>query len=292
MQQLSPKDYARRFAPSTCFDSVDFAALNAHKVDGRVAYLADDGLGLILGRDNAGTWLAPWSAPYATASGQGDWANFASKLAKFTHGNAQFVLPSAIYGREDFTRALESRADGTVIDYNYHYELANFSNFSDGLSRASRKLWHQAMRAGFVLEKTDDVDAVYSLFTRHHQALGYRLAMSLEAVKSTARIIDIDFFVVRQQQTQAVAAAAMVYHSAPGIVQVILWCDALDMRHLRPMNFINWAVLDYYAADGTTRIVDLGPASVDGVKNQGLVNFKLGMGCIETPKLTVKGLKL
>ncbi len=284
LEELTYTDYARKYADvRTAFDTAAFAQLNAPLAD-EVHCYSNGELGIIMGlRD--GMWLAPFSAPYASVSGDGDMSAFAEQLLGQKTSGCRFILPPPIYGCEKWQQELETRATKVVSDFNYHYDLNNFDEFEHRLDSAARRNFRRAIKAGFTLEKTDDIEAAYAVMAEHHRQLGYRMAMPLERVLATSKIIETDFFFVRYKGE--IAAAAMYDHSAKGIVQLINWGDDLQLRQMRTMNFMSYAIFRYYAERGDIHTIDLGPASTDGVKNEGLVRFKLALGCIETPKLTI-----
>lgn len=287
VREVTADDYRRLFATMpTVFDTVDFALLNAAKCR-RVAFVEGGGCGMVLGLGDDGVWRAPFSAPYASMTGAGDAASFLDGLLAFTGGRLALTLPPPIYGGGAFAEALAARGLVSLHEYNYHYDLSHFADFEAGLSSLARRNLRRARRNDFSLSLTSDLDAVYAFIAEHHRRLGYRMAMALEQVRDTLRVVPADLFVLTLDG--AVAAAGIFFHTAPGVVQLINWGDDTSLRDLRTMNFMAWAVLQHYAADGVTRIVDLGPASTDGVKNDGLVRFKLSLGCTESLKPRLLG---
>jgi hypothetical protein len=284
LSQLSFAEYAAKFPNQrTAFDSAAFAELNAPLANS-VRCLTDGDVGIIVG-ERDGRWLAPFSAPYASISGSGDLAAFAEKVIAAVGGKFRFILPPPIYGCDDWLEALRSHANHIVTDYNYHYDLNDFADFEQHLDSAARRNLHRALKARFELELTDDIKTAYALMAEHHRQLGYHMAMPLDRVIATTKVIDTDFFFVRRGSE--IVAAAMYDHSAPGIVQLINWGDKLELRNLRTMNFMSYAIFRHYAERGDIHTIDLGPASTDGIKNEGLVRFKLALGCHETPKHTL-----
>jgi hypothetical protein len=284
LELLPFSDYAALFnAAPTAFDSADFAQLNAPLAE-QVQCLSNGELGIIMGLRNE-MWLAPFSAPYASVCGDGDMAAFADSLLAHFSNRCRFILPPPIYGCSKWQQTLVNRATSIVTDFNYHYDLNLFGEFEKHLDSAARRNFNRAIKVGFSLEKTNDIETAYEVMAQHHRQLGYHMAMPLNRVIATSKIIDTDFFFVRLNEE--IAAAAMYDHSAPGIVQLINWGDDLNLRHLRTMNFMAYAIFRYYAERGDIHTIDLGPASTDGIKNEGLVRFKLALGCIETPKLTI-----
>lgn len=270
----------------TVFDSPRFAIINSVKAE-QVRTFSHGGLSIIAGLRN-GVWRAPFSAPFSSVTGTGRYDAFASYLS--TQTARRFVVtppPVAVYGGAEALEALRKVADHVVTDYNYHYDLKHFDNYETHLVDAARRNHRRAINGGFRLEPTDDIAGVYNFIANHHRALGYRMAMSLHDVEITASILPIDFFYVRDA-AGTVVGAAIYYRTAPGVAQLINWGDDLDRRRERITNYMAYAIFAYYKQLGFTT-VDLGPASTDGIRNEGLIRFKLGLGCLESPKLTFYG---
>lgn len=243
--------------------------------------------GIILGlRD--GAWHCPFSAPF----GQIIWRSapslehiydFVSELADMLAGREiSITLPPAFYNPQALTPAygiLANFARKTYWDFNYHYPLEHFPDFEARLDRAARKNFHRAKEQGFVFEATSDIARCYAVIKANRDSKGYPLAMSLGQVEATVRPlgpVEADFFVMSRQGKDV--AAAMAYHVAEGIVQIVYWGDAPGFSAMRPMNILPYHIFGHYYECGE-RIVDVGPSSSRGIPSVGLCRFKRSIGC-------------
>lgn len=270
----------------TVFDDPRFAILNGNKAE-QVRIFRSAGCSLTGGlRSNM--WRVPYSAPFASICGDGDKKAFAGAFAHITERRFSVTLPPAeVYGGHDDIAAMQEFAVKTIVDFNYHYDLERFDNYEKHLSEASRRNHRRALRGGFRLAVTDDIAGVYAFIAAHHERLGYRMAMSRHDVEITATLLPIDFFYVYDANNRVVGAA-IYYRTAPGIAQLINWGDDVDRRSERISNYMAYAIFAHYKQLGFST-VDLGPASTDGIRNEGLCRFKAGLGAIESPKLTFVG---
>jgi lipid II:glycine glycyltransferase (peptidoglycan interpeptide bridge formation enzyme) len=96
-----------------------------------------------------------------------------------------------------------------------------------------------------------------------------------QLLESTA-IIPADFFIVKKEEISV--AAAVVFHVANQIVQVIYWGDLPQYAEFKTMNFLSFQVFQYYTKQGIS-IIDIGPSTEDSVPNNGLCEFKESIGC-------------
>lgn len=300
---LDPDAFFQAFPHErTIYGGRAFLELNASRADAVRHFAGYDQkgtprLGIVLGY-RQGRWLAPYSAPFGEIACNRPQSietvyDFVSELADMLEDHSiSITLAPAFYDAEMLPKehaVLGNFADKTVLDINYHYPLSRYDDFEAHLSRAARKNFHNAMRQGFEFEKTDDVARAYAVIKANRESKGYPLAMSLEQVQATvapAGPVKADFFVMCKDGDDV--AAAMVYHAAPGIAQVIYWGDAPGFSAMRPMNALPFFLLGHYRREGF-EIVDIGPSSTNGVPNPGLCDFKESLGCLPSVKPTFKG---
>lgn len=302
-KEVSEEEYRRRFPqPLHVFNSLPFIALNAAKVD-RVRYIltGDEGrtrMGLVAGQRD-GMLLSPFSAPYGGPDFSRDEkiekvAESVSALGDFARAEGlklRLTLPPAFHSPSMLTKisTLLLNRHGVLryADFNYHYDLSRAADFEKHLQPNSRRNFHTALRSEFRFEQLGNSDAeisrAYEIIRINHESLGHALRMSRQAVIETAKILPCDFFMLTLGALDV--AAAQIYHVAPGIVQLINWGDIPECRHLRPMNFMAWKVIEHYSAAGLS-IYDLGPASEDGVPAAGLCDFKASLGCTLSMKFS------
>lgn len=287
------KEYYSSFPESlTVFGSQAFVSLNA----GRASALAfaigyDDKdaprLGIVLGMKD-GEWHCPFSAPFGEIAYRKPQSlehiyDFLVELVRrLAPAPLNLTLPPEIYDR-----TMGAKIAGVVanlapqrlrMEYNYHYPLEQLPDFRSHLDAAFRNHFNHALGEGFELEKTDDLTRVYNIIKANRDHRGYPLAMTLEQVRATIEIVAADLFVLRHPRGDA--AAALIYHTAPGIRQVIYWGDFPGYDKARPMNILPYLILRHYADNQPdVHTLDIGPASTDGIPNTGLCRYKEAFGC-------------
>lgn len=274
------------------YDSSSFNLLNRTKVEELKAFaLFDENLqpvvGQIVGKRD-GLWCAPFSAPFSMASvnGQGDAFidEFYGRLSERLDAPLRLVWSPDVYG----VALPNLQGAQRVIDANFHYPMERFADggFEQYLSRSGRYNHHRALKHQFEFCETDDIERAYSIILRNRQAMGYPLAMSLEQVLETVKLVPAHFFIMTLDGKDI--ASAMIYDAAQGVAQVIYWGDLPEGRPCRAMNHLAYRVFEWYDCNRKDiRIIDIGPASTDGVRNEGLCQFKLSIGCVETEKTTL-----
>jgi hypothetical protein len=285
------------------FNSADFNALNEARCD-RLLYLVfsdtKNRLGLIAGVRGTALY-SPFSAPFGGFSFVRQDISIAQieagvmALIQYASENGyhsiHYTMPPLFY-HPAFNNKLvnilhRNNFTLTTVDLNYEFNLEHLTEDYE------MKIWHNArknlriaLKQDFDFSKCDTPEtqsAAYNVIKENRARKGYPLKMSYEQVIKTAAIIPADFFLVKKDN-EAVAAA-IVFHVAAGIVQVIYWGDIPDFVAGKPMNFLSYAVFSYYKKAGL-QFVDIGPSTENGIPNHGLCEFKESIGCDVTPKFS------
>lgn len=281
------------------YNSVDFSELNAAKAQ-RLHYLLFEDtkvrFGLILG-EKSDAMYSPFSAPFGGFSSlktqrlnsMEEAVDELDAYAK-THGKRLVItLPPLIYDESQLTKWMNVMSRKSTVRFmgiNYHFDLSKFSMYESVIERNAKKNLHRSMKEDFaftLLDSHDDADVAraYEVIRQNRDEHGYALRMTLDDVMRTIRVIPADFFVLSHQDMDV--AAAQVFHVGDGICQVIYWGDLKAYAELRTMNYLAYRIFEYYAKQGT-RILDIGPSTVNGIPNHGLCDFKESIGCSMSPK--------
>ena len=169
----------------------------------------------------------------------------------------------------------------TKIDLNYHYNLERFNDaYINLIWKEARNNLRKAYLNKLVFnycKSPEEKEIAYEIIRQNKETNGYTLFLDLNQITETAKIVDCDFFLVRDMNFQPIASA-IVYHVSVDIVQVIYWGDLCEYRSQRAMNFLSYKIFEYYKILGK-KIVDLGPSTNCSVPNFGLSVFKESIGC-------------
>ena len=284
--------------PSNVFGSADFIRLNAHKADKVIAAVGDCSAGVVFGEINNGL-SSPWSAPYLSVDtpssfSENDIIEFGrdARNVLADYENIRVTTPPAVYrGPENpFFEGFRRDGDEVITDTSFYIPLIDAEG-EKSWNKSARRNLKRALSAGLRAIRSDNADECYNLICSHHHALGYNMAMTLEEVRDTAKIIPVDFWLVKYGETNL--AAMYCYRVRHDIVQVISSGDTPGGRNVGAAIFMERAIIDYYRnlfinelhiADA---FIDHGPTSVMGVQNEGLAAFKTSFGCLMSPKLTL-----
>lgn len=306
VRHISASEYASLFAePTHAFNSAEFAELNSHKCDSGPEFLLfsdpADGkprLGLIAGR-RGNLLRSPFSAPFGGFEAVGRqnadvYVEAVKALREYASQRGLTVsitLPPPVYENEwghIAAQQLALMANGAGVecmDFNYSIPL---TESVPGFNRRSRSKLNKSLRQGFRIEtvyNTAMLREVYNVIVLNHTSLGYPVWMTFDDILATTTLaVNADFF--RLSLADKTVAGAMIYHTAPGVCQLIYWGDDPAERDRCPMFMLAAHIIEYYR-DAGFREFDLGPASKDGVPSPGLCFFKESIGARLTAKASL-----
>ncbi len=290
--------------PYHIFGSANFNVINEDKCDGVFYLLCKDTkyrVGIIGGIRN-NTFCSPFSAPFGgfvflqqdVRISHIDEAIVALNIwAKGKQLSAiKIVLPPTIYQESFLAKQTNSlyRSGFTIsnIDVNYAYHLHYFNdNYLASIWHNARKNLKIALSNQFVLIPCNtplQKENAYNIIQQNRADRGFPLRMTWQQIQTTAAVIPADYFLVQNEQAVHVAAA-IVFHVAKGIVQVIYWGDLPEFAALKTMNFLSFKIFEHYHQQ-QIQIIDIGPSTEDSMPNYGLCEFKESIGCNISSKLT------
>lgn len=285
-----------------CFLTPEFNELNSYKT-GRVVVLGGSGCRLIGGlTDNF--LSSPFSAPYGgvvcdnpetgniTAFG-----NFLTDYLRENNYGCRITFPAPVL--DDATvevngilrqYLLEKGFKVEWIDYNYHVVMED-QKVDPNVRRRYRKSLAAGYRFMTYPFSADNLKRVYDVVAMNHKRLGYKMTMSFQGFLETSKIVPIWLFGV--EFAGALIAGAICYRTRNGVLQVICWGDDLDYRNTYgTMSFLAYSLINWVRDNVIDiNVIDLGPASKEGVRSEGLITFKKSLGAIETEKFTISWMR-
>jgi hypothetical protein len=294
--EVDANQYAQVFSkPYHFFNAAAFNNINAYKCE-QVFYLIFKDtkvrLGIIFGQRN-NKLVSPFSAPFggflATSEdvklNQIDAALEAlTAWATLKKVEGMRIVSSSFFYNENFLNKVYNclyRAgfESNNIELNYQFPTHKFNeNYQTNIWYNARKNLKRAFQANLTFEKLANQDGkqAYDVIAQNRKERGFPLRMTWEQVLETTTVMIADFFLVKKEATPI--GAAVVFHVADQIVQVIYWGDLPQYAEYKTMNFLSFQVFQYYKQQGIA-MIDIGPSTEDSIPNHGLCEFKESIGC-------------
>ncbi len=297
VNEVSAREYANLFSGKSIYNTSAFNTLNAHKCDSVHFLVFRDSkarLGLILG-EKGSELLSPFSAPFGGFStikrqSVAVYIDAIETLKRHVAGRKTIItLPPYFYDADNTAKtasALNSAGAEVREVMNYHFNTAEYGRAEEALSPDQKRNYKIALAEGFVFQHLAagtpaDITRVYDVIKRNREEKGYYLAMTLDDVLATIKIVPADLFVVQHNGLDV--ASALVYRVNGQVAQVIYWGDLSDYAGKHPMIILTTGIFNYYKNAGLA-IVDAGPAGNFEELNPGLCAFKEHIGCTASVK--------
>lgn len=297
VNEVSAREYDDLFPGKSIYNTSVFNTLNAHKCDNVHFLVFRDTkvrLGLILG-EKGSKLLSPFSAPFggfSTTKRQSIdvYLDSIETLKRHVAGRKTIItLPPYFYDADNIAKtSFALKAAGAEVRdvMNYHFNTDEYNRAEDALSSRKKRNYKLVCAEGFAFQHLDagttaDIMRVYEVIKRNREEKGYYLAMTLEDVLATVKIVPTDLFVVQLNGIDV--ASALVYRVSEQVAQVIYWGDLSDYADKQPMIILTTGIFNYYKNAGLA-IVDAGPAGNFEELNPGLCAFKERIGCTASVK--------
>jgi hypothetical protein len=161
-----------------------------------------------------------------------------------------------------------------------HYQALDA--YEASLKSSARRALRHGLATGFDLQPATSAlewAATYELLAETRHRRGVRLSISFDYLMALREIFGRRIAMHRLVHGAELAGAALVYRVRRDLDYVVAWGD--DTRY-RPDNAVN--VIAYHlvgiAIGQGVGMIDLGISSVDGVPDDGLIQFKRNIGAV------------
>ena len=148
------------------------------------------------------------------------------------------------------------------------------------LTSFGRNRLRHGQRAGFAFRPALDRAewaSGYQILAETKRRRGVRMTISLDYVMALRDLFGERIVMHRLMHGEELAAAALVYRVAPDWDYLAAWGDRMEYRERKAMNVMAYE-LACHAIKHRVSVLDLGISSVDGVPDDGLIQFKRSVG--------------
>lgn len=203
-----------------------------------------------------------------------------------------FRLPPDIYDNPYISKfqncLIRSKYMIECWDLNYYFDINDMDGLDSRLQRNARKNLRIAQTYNYELiccESLQQKKMAYDIIAVNRKNRGYPLRMSWSQVCNTIEYMKHDFFLLTLDKKPI--ASAIIFRVNKDIYQVIYWGDIGEHLECKPMNYLAYALYEYYM-NKKIRILDIGPSTEGGTPNYGLCSFKESIGCTVCSKISFR----
>lgn len=296
------KDIYRRHFPndSNLYISESFLELVSGKADRIIRLMKrdDNSIGLVAGIKN-GVIRAPFSAPFAGFHYTHEHLSynviedFLIKLKKFVTDNSlkgvSITLPPSFYQPNmnakcvnAFYRLGYKMSTPEIINW---VDLKKFDGtwVKNTVAQNYRKAINNQLTFHVVSDE-QSINDVYEIIFLNREVQGRKIHMSLNDIINVNKIIQVDFFQVKNKYGKNVGGGVF-YRGHDKIAQGIFVGDDMENRSIGIMDLLYGNIYDFYK-NLDYDVIDLGTSGVNGEPNVGLLRFKEIHNCSASLKFT------
>ena len=126
---------------------------------------------------------------------------------------------------------------------------------------------------------------VYDVISANRAARGFSVSMTYDGIEQMVTTFPDRLVFFGVFAGSDMIASSICIRLSPTLLYVFYWGDLPGWQEYSPVSLLAMTIYDYACRNGCLQL-DLGTSTIDGVPNYGLINFKRGMGCQESLKLT------
>jgi hypothetical protein len=175
------------------------------------------------------------------------------------------------------------------VDVNYHIPVEHPDTFTANLGATKRQEIRRQKAQGseFAQLPLSEARAAYEVISRNRAARGYPMTMSWDAMRAVSEAFpaEFQFFGVRRHDT--LRAAAICIMVRPEYMYVFYWGEEPEFRREMPVLLLAQGLVARCFNSGVG-VLDIGISTDASTPNEGLMEFKAGLGCLATPKPTYR----
>jgi hypothetical protein len=176
----------------------------------------------------------------------------------------------------------------TVTELNYHLD-PTLKNFDFSLHKSEKRRLKKCLQAGFEfsIETNPDYTLIHQLISGCRARKGHPLSMNQKDFEKMFEDFSERYILFVVKDKDKIIAVAIGVKVRSDILYNFLPADHEDYLSYSPMVLLNKGIYEY-CSNHSYSVYDLGIATANGLRNEGLIKFKEHLGGILSHKYTYK----
>jgi hypothetical protein len=302
---LEDLEKLKQFDEFICYsyDKTWFHELNASKVNKIVAFWFDapKKKACLIGGLRQNRLLFPYSSPFSMIELFKECKNeemeaYIDEIERFCIDSlvddVYFVLPPFIYDQSNISKwlgaLLRKGFEVYELGLNFQMEITTSEEYVTKLLKNGRKNLNNSLKYDYSLHlctSESEKKEAYDIIAENRKSKNYYISMTWEEVKRTIDYVEHDFHILSLNGQNI--ASALIFKVTDSIWQVIYWGELPRKDEMRPMNYLPYALNNYYHQKGI-KYLDIGPSMWNGKPNYGLCDYKESIGCSISSKFILR----
>lgn len=175
-------------------------------------------------------------------------------------------------------------------DLNYHFDIFSIESFRNGLNSTKRKELNRITRNNVSFCQSNNLEMhkkIYEMIAENRYSQGYPMTMSWDSVEKLYFAVrdKVKFFYIHRDDIML--ASAICLSLSEDVMYVFYWGESPSFRYESPVVKLAEYLYEYCLINNY-KVLDIGTSTEYSIPNQGLIDFKEKIGCIESSKFTMQ----
>lgn len=173
-------------------------------------------------------------------------------------------------------------------EINYQILVDNI-DYNKKINSTKKKILNRSLKKNFEFKQMsqDKLKEAYSIIKKNRENKKYKLSMNFSDLKKIFLLFKNNFKLFGVFSELQLIASAFCIRLDKDIFYIFYWAEDENFTNYSPLVFMSSGIYNYCYENGY-KILDLGSASIKGVPNYGLVNYKESLGYSASIKFTLK----
>jgi hypothetical protein len=167
--------------------------------------------------------------------------------------------------------------------------LVDDVTYEKKISATKKKTLSKCIKKNFSFKELHKINltSVYSVIKENRDRKSYKISMSCSELKKLITIFEDKFKLFGVFYNTELIASCICISISKKILYVFYWAEKKKYLEDSPIVFMSLKLYKY-CYDNNYKILDVGTASVNGLPNYGLLNYKKSLGYFSCNKLSIK----
>lgn len=175
----------------------------------------------------------------------------------------------------------------SVVEQNYEISITQKNFYETITSTRAKQLLRKSMKKGFLFqeENSPDLSVIHAFIAHSRERKNRPMTMNVEQFENHFTLFPKNFKIFSVTHFEHIIAVGITIKINEEIVYTFYLADDENYLKDSPTIFLLSGIYEYFKAKNY-KILDLGIATTKGILNEGLANFKRGVGGKESLKKT------
>ena len=163
--------------------------------------------------------------------------------------------------------------------------------FNEGLNRLENRQLKKCVASELTIHfhPSEELEEVYSFIFHCRQLKGYALSMALDQLKRDVQVFPERYVLVTVQKDNTIVGGSIAVRVSSDILYNFYADHHPDFDAISPVVLVVKGLYEY-CLEHKIRMLDMGTSAINGKPNFGLLNLKMRLGAMPSPKLTFEKL--